>query len=166
MLCHVGGNEIRAKSSSGGVFTLLGKWAIENGGAVAGAAYTPDCYSVAHQIAETEAELAPLRGSKYVQSEMGMTYRQVKEILQADRPVLFTGCPCQVAGLYKFLGKDYQNLYTVELVCHGVPAQSISAKLVKEQEQVVGSKAQSVNKRDKTVDEWDPAMSICFANVT
>ena len=157
-------NEIRAKSSSGGVFTLLGKWAIENGGAVAGAAYTPDCYSVAHQIAETEAELAPLRGSKYVQSEMGMTYRQVKEILQADRPVLFTGCPCQVAGLYKFLGKDYQNLYTVELVCHGVPAQSIFAKFVKEQEQVVGSKAQSVNMRDKTVAEWDPAMSIHFAN--
>ena len=73
-------NEIRAKSSSGGVFTLLGKWAIENGGAVAGAAYTPDCYSVAHQIAEKEAELAPLRGSKYVQREMGMTYRQGKEV--------------------------------------------------------------------------------------
>lgn len=154
----------RAKSSSGGVFSLLANWVLEQKGAVIGAAYAEDCYSVHHVVVEQEQDLVKLRGSKYVQSDTGRAYTRAKEILQEGRYVLFTGTPCQIAGLYGYLGKSYANLYTLEVVCHGVPAQGVFEKFIREKENEFGSKAVMVNMRDKTVAAWDPALSIRFAN--
>ncbi|MBQ7499294.1 MAG: Coenzyme F420 hydrogenase/dehydrogenase, beta subunit C-terminal domain [Clostridia bacterium] len=108
-------------SSSGGIFTELAKAVLARGGAVFGAAWTDGC-SVAHICVENEAELERLRGSKYVQSRTGDTFRQAKKILKEGRPVCYSGTPCQIAGLKAFLGKDPGDLLTVDLVCHGVPS--------------------------------------------
>ena len=109
------------KSSSGGVFTSLANAVLDKGGAVFGAAWT-DGITLAHLCIESKDELNRLRGLKYVQSNTGNCYRQAKQILCDGRPVLYCGTPCQIAGLKAFLGKDYENLLTADLVCHGVPS--------------------------------------------
>lgn len=111
----------RLASSSGGVFSLLAREILRRGGAVAGAAFASD-WSVEHIIIQSPDELPRLRGSKYLQSRMADTYPQVKSLLQQSREVLFSGTPCQIAGLRKFLRKDYPRLFTVEVVCHGAPS--------------------------------------------
>lgn len=113
---------IRRHSSSGGVFSELAHVVFLNDGIVVGTVMTNDL-QVRHSFAETGEQLSFMRGSKYVQSDLVGIYSQVKHYLQEDKMVLFTGTPCQVAGLYAFLGKDYQNLLTCDLVCHGVPSQ-------------------------------------------
>ena len=115
-------DEIRRNSSSGGTFSLLANYILDNGGYVCGAAFAED-FSVEHIIISSKDELYRLRGSKYVQSRLDKVFTQVKELLKDGKTVLFSGCPCQVAGLNNFLGKDYDNLYTLDLVCHGGPSQ-------------------------------------------
>ena len=102
--------EIRLKSSSGGLFTLIAEAIIDQGGVVFGAAFTDDFKSVHHICVDSKADLEKLRGSKYVQSKIGDTYIQAKEYLEGGRKVLFTGTPCQIGGLYSFLRKDYDDL--------------------------------------------------------
>lgn len=114
-------DEIRMKSSSGGIFTLLAEQIIDKGGVVFGARFNEN-WEVVHDYTETKEGLAPFRGSKYVQSNIGNSYKQVEKFLKAGREVMFTGTPCQVAGLKKYLRKDYENLLTVDFVCHGVPS--------------------------------------------
>ena len=114
--------ELRRKSSSGGMFSLLASWVLRNKGVVYGAVFN-DRYEVYHCSAETEEELSKQRGSKYAQSDTKDTYKQVKKQLKEGRFVLYTGTPCQVAGLYSYLGKNnLETLWTVDLVCHGVPS--------------------------------------------
>lgn len=114
--------ETRCKSSSGGLFSVLAGYIFEKGGSVFGAAYD-DSMVLRHCKASTPEELAPLRGSKYVQSDIGLCFREVKKELEDDKHVLFTGTPCQVAGLLNYLGrKEYPKLITTDLVCHGVPS--------------------------------------------
>lgn len=115
-------NEIRTSSSSGGVFSEIAKVILDKGGVVFGAAFNEEL-KVKHIKVETEEDLAKLRGSKYVQSDLGIIYTQVKAELNANRFVLFSGTPCQIAGLKSFLKKEYEYLYTLDLVCHGVPLQ-------------------------------------------
>ena len=115
-------NAIREKSSSGGVFTELANAVIEQGGVVYGVVMDENL-KVHHEKAENVEELARMRGSKYVQSDMSGIYKSVKDQVSIGRQVLFTGTPCQVAGLYAYLKKDYKNLLTCDLVCHGVPSQ-------------------------------------------
>lgn len=117
-------DEIRYKSSSGGVFTVISRWIIENGGTVYGAAFD-DRYDVVHTKARNEQELSLLRKSKYVQSFIGHTLRDVEKELRLGKYVLFSGTPCQVAALYLFLGKKYEKLYTLDIVCHGVPSRKM-----------------------------------------
>ncbi len=112
---------VRLQSSSGGVFTELGKLVLAQGGLVYGAAYDSE-FRVVHMEVQDEEGLAALRGAKYAQSDLGNTFSQVKERLQQGRKVLFSGTPCQVAGLQAFLRKDYENLITVDFVCHSVPS--------------------------------------------
>ena len=114
---------IRKKSSSGGVFYALAKWVVENDGVVFGAAF--EGYHLKHQYAETMGDVEKMMGSKYIQSEIGDSYKEVKQFLKDGRWVLFTGTPCQVAGLRRYLGKDYEKLLTVDLLCHGVPSPAI-----------------------------------------
>ena len=113
--------EIRLKSSSGGIFTLLAEQIIAEGGVVFGARFN-ESWEVVHDYTETIEGLEPFRGSKYVQSVIGDNFIKAKQFLKDGRKVLFSGTPCQIAGLKKFLRKEYENLLTVEVVCHGVPS--------------------------------------------
>lgn len=117
-------DEIRKKSSSGGLFTLFAKEIIAMDGCVFGASIDAS-NKIVHVKIENEADIVKCTGSKYVQSKIALIYRDVKSELETGRTVLFTGCPCQVAGLYKFLNKNYSNLYTIDLLCHGVPSQKL-----------------------------------------
>lgn len=113
--------EIRLASSSGGVFTALAKQILHAGGIVFGAAFD-DNWQV-HHISVTKVEdLALLRSSKYVQSRIEKTYTVVEEYLKKGTQVLFSGTPCQIAGLKHYLRKEYDNLLSVDVVCHGVPS--------------------------------------------
>lgn len=112
---------VRMQSSSGGIFTMLAESVIEEGGIVFGARFD-EKWEVMHDYTETKEGLAAFRGSKYVQSRIGNSYQQAKQFLQAGRKVLFSGTPCQVAGLKHFLRKEYDNLWTIDVVCHGVPS--------------------------------------------
>lgn len=123
--------EIRRQSSSGGVFTLLAEGVIARGGVVFGARFN-EAWEVEHGYTETVEGLAAFRGSKYVQSRMGDSFRRVEAFLKAGREVLFSGTPCQVAGLRRFLRKDYSNLLTVDCICHSVPSPGIWRKYLSE----------------------------------
>lgn len=116
--------EIRRQSSSGGVFTILAEKIISENGVVFGARFNEN-WEVVHDCTETIEGLAPFRGSKYVQSRIGNAYKDVRDFLKQDRKVLFSGTPCQVAGLKKFLRKEYENLVTVDFICHGVSSPGV-----------------------------------------
>lgn len=98
--------QIRVMSSSGGIFTLLAEYIIRSGGIVVGAAMADDCKSVQHVIVDNIDDLARLRGSKYVQSQIGDIYKSVKQALEFGKIVLFTGTPCQIGGLFSYWGKN------------------------------------------------------------
>ena len=136
-------DEIRMKSSSGGIFTLLAEHIIDKGGVVFGARFNEN-WEVVHDYTETKEGLAPFRGSKYVQSNIGNSYKQVEDFLKTGREVMFTGTPCQVAGLKKYLRKDYANLLTVDFVCHGVPSPMVWRKYLEEEIARQGDDANSV----------------------
>jgi len=112
---------IRLNSSSGGVFNLLAEEVIKRDGVVYGAAFD-DNFEVKHIKVDNNKDLERLRTSKYVQSEVGMMYSDAKKMLEEGKYVLFTGTPCQIEGLYSFLGKEYDKLYTQDIICHGVPS--------------------------------------------
>lgn len=109
-------------SASGGAFAVLAEKIISEGGAAFGAAFD-NAWGVCHICVDSIKDLKKLQGSKYVQSSTGDTYQQVKRYLKQERKVLYSGTPCQIAGLYGYLGKDDENLLTVDLICHGVPNQ-------------------------------------------
>ena len=113
--------KIRRHSSSGGAFTAISEKILNDGGIIFGAGFDKN-WHVKHMAAENFDELENLRGSKYVQSEIGNIFKRVKAELDGGRKVLFSGVPCQCAGLKNFLGKDYENLLTVGIMCHGVPS--------------------------------------------
>ena len=112
---------IRKQSSSGGIFTVVAEEVIAQGGVVFGARFN-EKWEVIHDWTDKIEELSLFRGSKYVQSRIGNTYKEAEQFLKQDRYVLFTGTPCQIAGLKKFLRKEYNNLLTIDVVCHGVPS--------------------------------------------
>ena len=110
------------KSSSGGAFSVLATHVINHGGYVCGAAFSEKEFVVKHRIINDLKDLDSLRLSKYVQSDQNDCYTRVKKLLNQKETVLYVGTPCQIAGLRSFLrDKDHPNLYTVDLLCHGVP---------------------------------------------
>ena len=111
-------------SSSGGLFILFAKEILCQGGVVFGAKFDEN-WNVVHAYAETEKDLKAFMGSKYVQSRIGNTYREAKDFLEAGRQVLFSGTSCQIAGLKRYLRKEYDNLLTIDVVCHGVPSPKV-----------------------------------------
>lgn len=149
--------EIRMKSSSGGVFHALAKWTIEHGGVVFGARFDEN-WEVIHDFSETLEGIIPFMGSKYVQSRIGDTYKQARNFLEQDRWVLFSGTPCQLAGLRAFLGKEYERLVQVDLICHGVPSPSVWRSYLKDF--VTDGEILSISFRDKE-EGW-----LRFQNVT
>ena len=139
---------IRLHSSSGGVFTLLAEWIVGQGGTVFGAGYDED-FQVRHVAVNTIEDLEQLRGSKYVQSEIGSTYQQVEMLLRLGKIVLFTGTPCQIDGLLHYLRKPYPNLYTQDLICHGAPSPAVWKEYVKIREAKAASKTRRTFSRHK-----------------
>lgn len=155
--------EVRMKSSSGGVFGLLAEYVLAHGGAVFGAAFDKD-FAVRHICALNADELPLLFGSKYVQSDTTGLFETVKQFLDSDRQVLFSGTPCQVSGLKKSLGKNYPNLLTVELVCHGVPSPAAWQKYLDFTKKKYSAEPCSVNFRSK-VSGWKKySVEILFKN--
>ena len=140
--------EQRRCSSSGGMFTVYAEQILDRGGVVFGAGFDAE-QNVLFCAARTREELAQLRCSKYVQADTHEIYRRVKEVLDAGQEALFTGTPCQVAGLYAFLNGDRPNLYTCDLVCHGVPSPLFYRKWLDYLKQKFGGPILSVNMRAK-----------------
>lgn len=157
--------EDRKKSSSGGAFSMFARYVLEKGGVVFGAAYDPFPI-LKHIVIESPKDLDRLRGSKYVQSEIGDTYKQVKELLKTDRMILYTGTPCQIGGLYAYLGgKRYEGqLITLDLVCHGVPNQATFIAYI---EKLKKDKQSSLNVngfRFRNLESWDYRPAIRYSN--
>lgn len=123
--------EIRLESSSGGVFSSLADYVLDSGGIVVGAAYAED-WDVEHIVISSKTELNRLRGSKYVQSQTKNIYKQIFNYLLEGKLVLFSGTPCQISGLKSFLKKEYDNLITIEIFCHGVPSTLVYKKYIHE----------------------------------
>lgn len=111
-------------SASGGASSVLSQVILRRGGIVYGCVQN-NYRDIAHRRISNYSDLSKLKGSKYVQSNIGFIYRDVKKDLANGKEVLFTGTPCQIAGLKAFLGRDYEHLYLVNLVCHGVPSQKL-----------------------------------------
>ncbi|MBR5569241.1 MAG: Coenzyme F420 hydrogenase/dehydrogenase, beta subunit C-terminal domain [Bacteroidales bacterium] len=137
------------ESSSGGVFPVIAGKMIEEGGVVFGAVLEPD-KRVAHYEASTMEELQKMRGSKYAQSDLYSTFEDIAYYLKSGQKVLFSGTPCQVAGLLNSLGGPQENLLTVDFACHGVPSPGLWEKYVKALEASKGSQLKEVKFRDKS----------------
>ena len=140
-------SSIHSGSASGGISFTVSQWIIENNGIVYGSAISSD-FSVAHKRAGCQDDLKLLRGSKYVHSQIENTYSMAKKDLLDGRRVLFTGTPCQIAGLYNYLGKEYENLYAIDVICHGTPSQKTLSSYFK-MENVDFSKIASLSFRDR-----------------
>ena len=124
-------DEILEASSSGGAFAVMAEEAFHRSGAVVGAAWREDLF-VEHIIVENEDELHKLQKSKYLQSYLGTTFKKVKELAEKGQFVLFSGCPCQVAGLRKFLDRDYENILLVDILCSYAPSAGFFQKYLQE----------------------------------
>ncbi len=140
--------EIRRQSSSGGMFSVYANRIISEGGVVFGVTYDKSM-KVVFAKAKSSEDLTRFRSSKYVQARVGTVYRDVKSELNSGRDVLFVGTPCQIGGLYGYLGTDYPNLYTCDLVCRGVPSPVLYKKWLRFLEEKLGGKIVSLNMRAK-----------------
>lgn len=147
--CKNTNEDTRFASSSGGFFSLAAEHILAADGTVFGAAFTDD-WHVKHIAVTSTDELVRLRGSKYVQSNIAATYKNAETLLKAGQPVLFSGTPCQIGGLKGYLGREYTNLYTIDVVCHGVPSPKVYQKRLDEIVQLANEPVRKVNFRDKT----------------
>lgn len=139
---------VRNQSSSGGIFSIAAEWILSQKGVVFGAAFDENS-EVCHIAAQTEDELLKLRGSKYVQSRLGNSYVLAEQYLINNRKVLFTGTACQIAGLKNYLKKDYENLYTVDVLCHGVPSPKIWKMYLEHKKEQYNSSINKIEFRSK-----------------
>lgn len=154
--CINNNEEIRLQSSSGGMFTLIASYIINKGGVVFGANWNADFTGVDHTYAESIEELGKFRGAKYLQSNINKSYVQVKSFLDQGRHVLFSGTPCQIEALKTYLGKDYENLFLQDIICHGVPSPKVWRTYKKFKEKQQGESL--VNKmefRSKDAEGWN-----------
>lgn len=136
------------ESSSGGMFSIVAHYVIDNDGVVFGAAYDQNL-NLRHIRAESKSDLAKMRGSKYFQSDTSKTYHEVKAILKEGRIVYYTGTPCQIAGLRLYLRKEYPNLITSDLICHGTPSSKMFHLFLNQMEKERFCKITDYKFRDK-----------------
>lgn len=151
---------VRSQSSSGGVFSLFAEYVIRQGGVVFGAAFNED-WEVVHSYTESIEGLAKFRGSKYVQSRIGTSYEEAARLLKAGRMVLFSGTPCQIAGLKGYLQKDYKNLLAIDCVCHGVPSPEIFKEYISGESN--GKSISGINFRDKVTGWKNYSVTLNFS---
>jgi coenzyme F420-reducing hydrogenase beta subunit len=154
---------IRGKSSSGGVFSALMMMTFHQNGVVFGAAFD-ESMVLRHQSAKNQAESVKFRGSKYLQSIIGDAYNKAKNFLSNGRKVLFSGTPCQIAGLYAFLGNDDDRLLTCDLVCHGVPSPKVFRAYLAQLERHHKASVKTVSFRDKDTGWKKFSLSLSFEN--
>lgn len=153
---------VQKASSSGGFFSLLAGSVLEQGGAVFGAVL--EGHTVRHTCARSLEELAPMRGSKYVQSDAAGCFQAGKELLDQNIPVLFSGTPCQIDGFRRFLGQEYSSLLTCDLVCHGVPSPAVFSAYLDRLEADRGSAVTGVRFKDKSHGWQHPWFTVSFAD--
>lgn len=143
-------SQIRKSSSSGGAFHILAEYVLRNKGLVVGAALSEDFRSVHHIIIDDIKYLYLLHGSKYTQSTIGSVFCSTKEALDNNKLVLFSGTPCQIDGLNLYLRKEYKNLITIEIICHGTPSPKVYHKYIDEMEKNLNDQISGVFFRDET----------------
>ncbi|WP_157882680.1 Coenzyme F420 hydrogenase/dehydrogenase, beta subunit C-terminal domain [Thermoclostridium stercorarium] len=163
--CYNKNNKIRYESSSGGVFSVIAEKVIHNGGIVFGAGFDEN-FSVKHSHAQKIEEIKHFRGSKYVQSCIGETYKQAKYFLKQGKQVLFAGTPCQISGLKSFLGLEYDNLLCIDIVCHGVPSPKVWKEYVKFREKKAKSRVKKISLRSKNKGWKQYSVLFMFENNT
>ena len=156
--CYAKREEEHLSSSSGGFFAVLAREILKENAIVCGAAFD-DSVKVKHIITDNISDLEKIKKTKYVQSTIGQTYSQIKGVLKTGRKVLFSGTPCQVAGLKLYLGQDYVNLICIDLICHGVPSPEVFARYILEKggEHKVTAMAfrnKHPGTRSRTLDYW------------
>lgn len=152
--------DVLLDSSSGGMFSLIADYIRENGGAVCGCVFDDDFRAI-HTVTEDMSVIEKMRGSKYVQSDTADSFEEIKNRLEKGQSVLFTGTPCQVDGLKRYLQKDYENLITLDLICHGVPSPLLLKEYIKTTEKTKG-KITGLVFRDKKLNGWNASGSISF----
>lgn len=152
-----------SKSASAGVFVSLAREVIAAGGCVVGAAYVRHEHrlDVAHIMVEDLPSLEMLQNSKYVQSDSASCFSNIRQVLESNRVVFFCGTPCQVAGLKGFLGHDYPNLLTADLVCHGVPSNELFNSWLAYEEKEYGTTISDICFRDKK-NGWKDSLQLSF----
>lgn len=161
--CKNKNKEVRLNSSSGGVFSSLCEYVISNNGIVFGAAFSKD-FKVKHREARTLDECYEFRGSKYVQSDISKTFQSAKKYLGQGKLVLFSGTQCQIKGLNLFLGKSYDNLIAIDIVCHGVPSPLVFEKYKETLKKRYDSEITSISFRDKSCSWKEYKYRIKFSN--
>jgi coenzyme F420-reducing hydrogenase beta subunit/polysaccharide pyruvyl transferase WcaK-like protein len=151
--CYDKDDEVRNRSATGGIFFTLASRVIDNGGIVFGAV---GCWldRIYHTKAESIEDVKKMCNSKYLQSDINDTFKEAKQILNEGRPVFYTGTPCQIAGLYAYLEENNDNLFTADLICHGVPSEVAFRKYIDDLEKEKGYRVMDVY-RDKSVG-WRP----------
>ena len=154
---------LRMKSSSGGMFTLLAEKIIKEGGIVFGAEFDKD-FSVKHSWTDCVEGVERFRTSKYLQSRIENTFAECKDFLESGKKVLFSGTPCQIAGLKIFLNKEYENLFTVDFICHGVPSPALWQKYIKYREKKSASRTVKTSFRQKNFGWKMYSLSFTFVN--
>lgn len=147
--CWLKDGSKRANSTSGGAFTALAEYVLRQSGVIVGCVMGADL-SAYHTLAFSSDTINSMHGSKYIQSETRKTYRLIKEHLKRDKVVLFTGCPCQIAGLYSYLqNESFDKLFTTDLVCHGVASNKFFVKYIVGKEAKYNSVVSSIRFRSK-----------------
>jgi len=150
------------KSTSGGAFTSIVQAFCDEDYVIFGASFDENLV-VQHTFVTDKSDINKFRGSKYIQSDMGDCFEKARKFLNEGKKVLFTGTPCQIAGLNTFLGKDYNNLLCVDMVCHGVPSPKVFELYKKHLSQKYKQAVKSIDFRDKSKKNWTfPYMTISF----
>ena len=152
--CYAGytKDEIRLnRSSSGGVFTVFADTVLREGGYISGVVFD-EKFKACHIVSNKPDDVFRMRGSKYVQSDTGKVFSEIKYLLQQGEKVLFTGVSCQVAGLRAFLGRDYENLFCIDIICHGVASPGILRKYLKEK--IGADQIRDIQFRNKELEGW------------
>lgn len=152
-------------SSSGGIFLILANRILKEGGVVFGARFDEQ-WNVVHSYSETEEGVRAFMGSKYVQSRIGSSYMEVRDFLLKGRKVLYSGTSCQIAGLKRFLQRDFDNLLTIDMICHGVPSPKVWRRYLTEISQDNKGSIKSISFRDKQINWKNFSFTLHFAETS
>lgn len=152
-------DEIRKKSSSGGVFSVLADYVLEQNGYVAGVILTEN-FMAKHIVSNQKEDIEKMLESKYLQSDTSEIYPKIRQLLTSGELVLFSGCACQIAALHTFLGQEtYPNLLTIDVICHGVPSPGVFKNWISEQPSIL-----DISFRNKKALGWTSGLYIHYAN--